>query len=229
MTAVASFEHMSEDTSHFTPSKIVEAARGTLGGIDLDPASCEEANETIRAAAWYGPDTQPSSFRREWSGRVFVNPPGGRSDNLERRVITKCRETGACGLPIGHTHDGVESSQKKWWFKLAREWASGRVSAAIFVCFSLELFQTTQVDTPDGALLPLDFPICFPSTRVAYRKPGGKIGTAPPHASAVIFLPPTNVAESTACEPFELAFQDIGRVTRPRHRTWRGPTTVVAI
>lgn len=211
MTAVANPRHMTESVEHYTPSKVVEAARATLGSIDLDPASCEEANETIRAKVWLGPTSMPSSFPRNWWGRVFLNPPGGRSDKLERRVIAKCRETGACGLPIGHTHDGVESSQKKWWFKLAREWASGRVSAAIFVCFSLELFQTTQVDTPDGALLPLDFPICFPSTRVAYRKPGGKIGTAPPHASAMIFLPPNNFQFSR----FRLNFGPLGRVVIP--------------
>ena len=34
----------------YTPTRIVEAARVVLGSIDIDPASCAQANETVRAA-----------------------------------------------------------------------------------------------------------------------------------------------------------------------------------
>jgi len=47
-----------------------------LGGIDLDPASDPLAQETIQATRWYGDD----ALSKEWSGKVFLNPPYGLSD-----------------------------------------------------------------------------------------------------------------------------------------------------
>lgn len=45
--AVTVFSSRSEE--YYTPAPIVEAAREVLGGIDLDPASCDMAQETVRA------------------------------------------------------------------------------------------------------------------------------------------------------------------------------------
>jgi hypothetical protein len=195
--------HSSESAEHYTPSDIVERARRVMEHIDLDPASCAEANKWIRADRIF--TRKDDGFTRPWSGRVFLNPPGGLSDNRQHPVKPKCRETGSCGLPPGHTHEGVESSQKKWWFKLAREFKSGAVISAVFVSFSIELLQSTQVDPPDGLPLPLDFPICFPSRRISYLKPGGEVGSQPPHASAIIFL-------GSRAGSFSKEFSYLGRV-----------------
>ena len=57
----------------YTPEPIIEAARASMGGIDLDPASCEEAQATVRATRWVGlPD---DGLEAEWAGRVWCNPP----------------------------------------------------------------------------------------------------------------------------------------------------------
>jgi len=37
----------------YTPEKLVGAARTVLGGIDLDPASSEEANKTVKATRYF--------------------------------------------------------------------------------------------------------------------------------------------------------------------------------
>ena len=37
----------------YTPSAYVEAAREAMGSIDLDPASCEQAQQTIQADKFY--------------------------------------------------------------------------------------------------------------------------------------------------------------------------------
>jgi hypothetical protein len=213
-TTGSAARHSSEANEHYTPACIVEPARATLGGFDLDPASCVEANARVRAEGIFL--YEDDGYSQPWWGRVFVNPPGGLSDDRQRPVKGKCRETGSCGLPIGHTHAGVEASQKKWWFKLAREHVIGNVEAAIFVCFSVELLQNTQVDTPrlsDGSELPipLDFPICYPSRRVAYVKPGGKVGAQPPHASCIVLVD----GYGKYAESFVQHFAPLGRVVVP--------------
>jgi len=60
----------------YTPAEYIEAARRVMGGIDLDPASCEEANATVHAAQFYS-EADPG-LGREWKGRVWLNPPYGR-------------------------------------------------------------------------------------------------------------------------------------------------------
>lgn len=62
----------------FTPAAVIEAARELLGGFDLDPASCAEANENVKAAAFY---TQADDgLTKDWHGRVWCNPPHGRDE-----------------------------------------------------------------------------------------------------------------------------------------------------
>lgn len=59
----------------YTPSKYVEAARQVMGGIDLDPASCEVANQTVGAKTFYTKAQDGLSPDLPWRGRVWLNPP----------------------------------------------------------------------------------------------------------------------------------------------------------
>lgn len=182
--------HSSETNEHYTPADIVEASRLALGGIDLDPASCEVANRVVKASRIFTRET--NGYGRPWDGRVFLNPPGGWCDKIGQLVIKAsgdrpaCTVSGTCGLPPGHRHEGAYSSQGRWWAKLAREYAEGHVSAAIFVSFSVELLQSSQVD--EDGLTPHLHPIWFPSRRIAYMKPDGTKGGSPPHSSMIVFL-----------------------------------------
>ena len=47
------------------------------GGIDLDPASSQKANQTIRAKRIY--TLQDDGLKHEWRGKVFLNPPYHRA------------------------------------------------------------------------------------------------------------------------------------------------------
>lgn len=57
----------------YTPGEYIEAAREVMGGIDLDPASSEEAQKTVKATEYFS--TQRNGLNQPWHGRVFLNPP----------------------------------------------------------------------------------------------------------------------------------------------------------
>jgi hypothetical protein len=57
----------------YTPAQYIEAARLVLGEIDLDPASCDLAQQTVRATNYFTLDGD--GLAQEWHGRVWLNPP----------------------------------------------------------------------------------------------------------------------------------------------------------
>ncbi len=65
---------------HYTPRMYVDAARSVMGEIDLDPASCGEANKIVSAKAFF--DEKANGLKRDWIGRVWLNPPYGDMPGL---------------------------------------------------------------------------------------------------------------------------------------------------
>lgn len=222
-------KHSSESYEHYSPPDVVEAARAALGGsIELDPASSNLANRTVRAERIF--TIEDDALFKPWNARsLWLNPPGGLLDREGRRVIRAkqelvdgrkvkvpgCTETGACGLPPGHEHHGVQSSAVRWWFSLAAAFKRREVRAAVFLGFSLELLQTTLADgadPTDGRLpTPHDFSICWPRKRFSFRQPreDGTLaeGGSPPGGSFVVGL-----FYSRPAEEFAEAFASIGKV-----------------
>ena len=73
---------MSTQTSEwYTRPKYIEAAREVMGSIDLDPASCVEANKIVKAARYYTKEDDGLSM--PWHGNVWLNPPYGRSAKMQ--------------------------------------------------------------------------------------------------------------------------------------------------
>jgi ParB family chromosome partitioning protein len=134
-------KHSAVSAEHYTPKEYVEAARATLGVIDMDPASTELANTVVKAEFIY--TKEDDGLMQPWAGRVFLNPPGN----------TK--------------HDRSKPSYPaKFWVKLIKEWEEGNVDSAIFVGFSLEQLQQIQGYTKRS---PFTFPTCIPAQRIAFN------------------------------------------------------------
>lgn len=57
----------------YTPQKYIEAARAVMGGIDLDPASSDVAQQNVKATTHYTADD--NGLNHEWRGRIWLNPP----------------------------------------------------------------------------------------------------------------------------------------------------------
>lgn len=112
----------------YTPAEHIEAAREVMRAIDLDPASNERAQETVRARTWWSKRDNALDPERRWAGRVWLNPP--YSQPLVSLMIARLLEewlapasdvTAAIVLLNASTDTG-------WWHDLARD------SAA--VCFT---------------------------------------------------------------------------------------------
>jgi len=184
---------LSTSAEHFTPPAIIAAAKTVMGGIDLDPASCALANNIVGAKTIFTIDDD--GLTKPWTGRVFVNPPGGRRPDRK-------------------------SSQAVFWEKAVGEWASGDATAIIFLAFNLELLRLSQAN----AALPsaLRFPFCVPRDRLEFLKQvNGSLvpQTDPTHANAVVFMPAT--AGAAELELFRTTFSKIGAVVLPTERAER--------
>ncbi len=105
----------------YTPSRYIEAAREVMNGIDLDPASCEVANQTVKAERFY--TKAENGFTQPWFGNVWLNPPYGKLSNksmLEvwiRRLI-QCYKQGDIKQAVLLATTNIEAP----WFSLLWEY-----------------------------------------------------------------------------------------------------------
>lgn len=103
--------HTCDSPEWYTPSPFVEAARTVMGGIDLDPASHEEANRTVKAARYF--TAEENGLTQSWDGRVFLNPPGGLVGEFWGTLLVEVqalRTTQA--IWIGYSLEQLQTLQK---------------------------------------------------------------------------------------------------------------------
>lgn len=98
--------HSHQTAEWFTPDAILEAVRHALGGrIDLDPCSCPEAQQRVKAESYYTTD----GATKPWHGRVIVNPPGGQVADFWKTFSTS--ENMEAGIWVGYSIEQLQTLQ----------------------------------------------------------------------------------------------------------------------
>jgi ParB family chromosome partitioning protein len=108
----------------YTPGKYIELARTVMGTIDLDPASCDVAQNIVRATRFF--TAQDDGLTKEWYGNIWLNPPYHRDlgPRFVRKLLTE--------LAFGRVTQAVmltNNSTDTDWFREA-------VSVCQAVCFT---------------------------------------------------------------------------------------------
>lgn len=108
----------------YTPEQHLALARQVLGTIDLDPASSEVANTSVKASAIF--TEADNGLEKEWSGNVWLNPPYAQPaiSHFADKMVSEW-ESGRVPAALVLTHNYTDTA---WFQKLAR--------AATAMCFT---------------------------------------------------------------------------------------------
>lgn len=108
----------------YTPTEYIELARRVLGTIQLDPASSDVAQRTIKAKSFF--TETDDGLSREWNGKVWLNPPYAQPaiSHFATKIITEVG-AGRVTEAIMLTHNYTDTA---WFQALAR--------AATAICFT---------------------------------------------------------------------------------------------
>ena len=188
-------QHSSKTNEHYTPALVVERARALMGGIDLDPATCLEANKVVQATHIL--TEYDDGLAYNWAGRVFLNPPGGKMHKIDGKWRQMPRDD------QGRQNGPGTSAMVVWWDHLVRQWVNSKEMSALFVGFTLEILRGSQAD---WCVSPVQrFPRCYPAQRLKFG------GTSPTHANVLVYLPPYYEWErGRHCDTLRTHFGDIG-------------------
>jgi phage N-6-adenine-methyltransferase len=99
----------------YTPAEHVERVRRVLGGIDLDPASSEAAQATIRALRFF--TKEDDGLALPWTGRIWLNPPYAQPTiaHFVDKMLAE-RHVGRVSAAVVLTHNYTDTA---WFQKLA--------------------------------------------------------------------------------------------------------------
>lgn len=120
---LAKAAHVSQSVGEnewYTPAQYIEAARETMGIIDLDPASNEVAQATVQAQTYY--TIADDGLEQSWRGNVWLNPP--YSKDLIDRFVSKLVQACADGK-VRQAILLVNNATETRWLQKALQTADG--------------------------------------------------------------------------------------------------------
>lgn len=123
----------------YTPSNIIEAARTAMGSIDVDPASNDIAQQTVKAETYYTAET--NGLDKEWTGNVWLNPPYA-SDLIGKFIDKLVSEKKNYNQAVVLVNNATET-----------EWFNKIVSISSMVCFPKSRVRFYMPDGKTGAPL----------------------------------------------------------------------------
>jgi phage N-6-adenine-methyltransferase len=132
----------------YTPAEYIEAARRVLGGIDLDPATSETAQKTVKASFYFTVDDDGLSH--SWKGRVWLNPPYS-ADLVGKFVGKLCEHIRAGEVPAALLL--VNNATETQWFQPAARQSSALCFPAGRIRFLDEQGDATGAPLQGQALL----------------------------------------------------------------------------
>ena len=185
----------SGNTEYYTPLGIIENARHTMGGIDLDPASSAKANTFVRATTFF--TAQDDSLNRRWFGNVWMNHPFSAGESPCKTPCNKkrCPKRGHC---IFH----AVPSNADWINKLVSSYRGGDIVMGVCI---------TYASTSEKWFQPLfNFPQCYLAPRTNYYLPGGELKKGVTKGSVVTFVGPDHKYDK-----FIEVFRGMGAIMLP--------------
>jgi len=171
----------SMDTERYTDPKIMELVREFFGKIDLDPASCAGANETVQAINFF--TKEDDAFSKDWvAEKLWMNHPFTKG---EKACKPKCKKK-TCKDPLYKHYRGsciTEDipSNLDWIEKLLLEYSLGNFTESLNITFVNSSEAWCQKLLRNGTQ-------CFITGRVKYKSPNGGNESSPPKGSMITYL-----------------------------------------
>ena len=188
----------SGDTERYTCPKIIARVHRFFGQIELDPASTELANETVKANRIITKEMDGLSM--PWhADTLWLNHPFHKG---ERACKPNCKKK-TCNDPTtvryrGHCITEDIPSNLEWITKLVSEFNAGHVKQTLNISFVNSSETWCQLLLREGIQ-------CFISKRVDYRSPTGANSGGVPKGSMITYLGPRK-------KEFKKLFGEIGVV-----------------
>ena len=126
----------------YTPQEYIEKVREVLGIIDIDPASSDFAQKTVKAKTYYS--ILNSGLDKSWRGTVYLNPPySSKEINAFISKFIEEFESGNITQGIVLTNSDTDT---QWYQNLA-----GITKTLCFPCGRVKFYNKEKVgQTPTG-------------------------------------------------------------------------------
>lgn len=194
MNASQNINQDSGNVEWWTKTFIIEAARVTMGSIDLDPASCTKANETVQARQYF--TVEDDGLKQCWLGNVWMNHPYSDGEEVCKPNCKKKKCKGKRGYCITKRIP----ANSEWINKLVSEYEAGHVKQACLICYA---------STSEKWFQPLySYPICFRNKRDKFTPGIGQQESGSTKGCVIVYLGPH-------VERFAYYFGSLGSIMVP--------------